>query len=171
MAAKANAATAEAEEDAGEESAAPKKKLPLKMIIIAGAALVVVAGGGTAATFWWQARKAEEAKATAGMVKPVAFLELPDLVVNLANPGSERVQFLRVKIALEVPDPAMISQIQPLMPRVLDAFQTYLRELRPSDLEGSAGVFRLKEELTRRINVAIEPARINAVLFKEFLVQ
>ena len=171
MAAKANAATAEAEEDAGEESAAPKKKLPLKTIIIAGAALVIVAGVGTAATFWWQARKAEEAKASATMVKPVSFLELPDLVVNLANPGGERSQFLRVKIALEVPDPAMIPQIQPLMPRVLDAFQTYLRELRPSDLEGSAGVYRLKEELTRRVNAAIEPARINAVLFKEFLVQ
>ena len=170
MAAKANAAIAEAEEDAGEESAAPKKKLPFKMIVMAAAALVVVAGGGTAATFWWKARKAEEAKAAA-MVKPVAFLELPDLVVNLANPGGERAQYLRVKIALEVPDPAMIPQIQPLMPRVLDAFQTYLRELRPSDLEGSAGVYRLKEELTRRVNAAIEPARINAVLFKEFLVQ
>jgi flagellar FliL protein len=77
----------------------------------------------------------------------------------------------KLKIVLEVPDQALILQIQPLMPRVMDAFQTYLRELRPNDLEGSAGLYRLKEELTRRVNAAIEPARINAVLFKELLVQ
>jgi flagellar FliL protein len=58
-----------------------------------------------------------------------------------------------------------------VMPRVMDAFQTYLRELRPADLDGSAGLYRLKEELTRRVNLAISPARINAVLFKEIVVQ
>ena len=54
---------------------------------------------------------------------------------------------------------------------VMDAFQTYLRELRPTDLDGSAGLYRLKEELTRRVNAAIAPNRINAVLFKEIVVQ
>jgi flagellar FliL protein len=57
------------------------------------------------------------------------------------------------------------------MPRVMDAFQTYLRELRATDLDGSAGLYRLKEELTRRVNAAIAPSRINAVLFKEIVVQ
>jgi flagellar FliL protein len=65
----------------------------------------------------------------------------------------------------------MAAQIQPVMPRLMDAFQTYLRELRASDLDGSAGLYRLKEELTRRVNNAIAPARINAVLFKEVVVQ
>ena len=72
---------------------------------------------------------------------------------------------------LELPDQKMIEQIQPIMPRVMDAFQTYLRELRPSDLDGSAGLYRLKEELTRRINASTSPSRINAVLFKEIVVQ
>jgi flagellar FliL protein len=53
----------------------------------------------------------------------------------------------------------------------MDAFQTYLRELRPSDLDGSAGLYRLKEELTRRVNAAISPNRVSAVLFKEIVVQ
>jgi flagellar FliL protein len=57
------------------------------------------------------------------------------------------------------------------MPRVTDIFQTYLRELRPADLTGSAGLFRLREELTRRVNVTIAPQQINAVLFKEIVVQ
>jgi flagellar FliL protein len=57
------------------------------------------------------------------------------------------------------------------MPRVMDAFQTFLREMRPSDLEGSAGLYRLRDELTRRVNVAVAPNKINAVLFKEIIVQ
>ena len=93
------------------------------------------------------------------------------MLVNLANTGSDRTQYLKVKIVLELPDQKLVEQIQPLMPRVMDAFQTYLRELRPSDLDGSAGLYRLKEELTRRVNAAIAPSRINAVLFKEIVVQ
>jgi len=75
------------------------------------------------------------------------------------------------KVVLEVTDQKMSDEIKPVMPRVMDAFQTYLRELRPTDLDGSAGLYRLKEELTRRVNAAIAPGRINAVLFKEIVVQ
>jgi flagellar FliL protein len=172
MAAKANVAAAEADADASED-AQPQKRLPRKLIVIAAAALLVVGGGATAAyvTFAGKKEKAEEAKAGAPLIKPVAFLDLPDVLVNLSNPGSDRTQYLKIKIVLEVADQALIQQIQPVLPRVMDTFQTYLRELRPTDLEGSAGLYRLKEELTRRVNAAIEPARINAVLFKELLVQ
>jgi len=93
------------------------------------------------------------------------------VLVNLANSGTDRTQYLKVKIVLELPDAALVGQIQPLMPRVMDAFQTYLRELRPTDLDGSAGLYRLKEELTRRVNVAVAPNKITAVLFKEIVVQ
>ena len=72
---------------------------------------------------------------------------------------------------LEVEDQKLVEQIKPLMPRVMDAFQTYLREMRPSDLEGSAGLYRLRDELTRRVNLAVAPSKINAVLFKEIVVQ
>jgi flagellar FliL protein len=54
---------------------------------------------------------------------------------------------------------------------VIDLFQVYLRELRPTDLEGSAGIYRLKEELLRRINLEIQPHRVSDVLFKEIIVQ
>jgi flagellar FliL protein len=65
----------------------------------------------------------------------------------------------------------MMVEIQPRMAKVIDAFQVYLRELRKSDLEGSAGIYRLKEELRRRINVAIFPAQVENILFREILVQ
>ena len=96
---------------------------------------------------------------------------MPDVLVNLSSTGSDRTQYLKVKVTLELPDQAMATLIQPVMPRLQDAFQTYLRELRPTDLDGSAGLYRLKEELTRRVNAAIAPNRINAVLFKEIVVQ
>ena len=173
MAQRANEAIADADAEADEGGAPAKKKLPIKMIAMAAAACLVVGGAGTGGYFWYAAKKKAEAEKAAltPVVKPVAFVDVPDVMVNLSNPGSDRTQYLKVKIVLEVPDQEVLKQIQPIMPRVIDAFQTYLRELRPMDLEGSAGLYRLKEELTRRINVAIEPARINAVLFKEILVQ
>ena len=54
----------------------------------------------------------------------------------------------------------------------MDTFLPYLRELRATDLDGSAGLYRPQgEELTRRVNAAIAPNHINAVLFKEIVVQ
>jgi flagellar FliL protein len=172
MAAKAKKeaeAEAEAEEDAEGEAAQPKRKLPLKLIVIAAAALLVI-GGATATFFIFTGRNHKEQRA-APSAKPVAFYELPDVMVNLASSGNDRTQYLKIKVVLELPDQTMVAQIQPLLPRVVDAFQTYLRELRITDLEGSAGLFRLRDELGRRVNVAVAPARVNAVLFKEIVVQ
>jgi len=149
-------------------TAKPKRKLPLKLIIMVAGALLLI-GGGTAAFFMLHG-KAEEQHA-AEPVKPVVFLDVPDVLVNLSNVGGEKTQYLKVKIVLELADQAMVPQVQALLPRVIDAFQTYLRELRPSDLEGSAGLYRLRDELTRRVNLAIAPGHVNAVLFKEIVVQ
>jgi flagellar FliL protein len=158
----------EAGTEDGAKPAPAKSKFSRKMIIIA-AALLLLGGGGGAAFFMF---KSKPAPVVAGpVVKPPAFLDLPDTLVNLANVGGDRPQYLKVKIVLELPDSNMIQQVQPVMPRVMDSFQTYLRELRPTDLDGSAGLYRLKEELTRRVNYAIAPNRVNAVLFKEIVVQ
>jgi flagellar FliL protein len=172
MAAKAKDAEAEAKDEAEEtegEGAQPKRKLPLKLIAIAGAGLLVLAGGGIAGYLFFHG-KAEE-KVAAPVVKPVAFFDMPEVMVNLSGAAGERVQYLKLKIVLELPDQTLGAQIQPVMPRVMDAFQTYLRELRPADLDGSGGLYRMRDELTRRINAMIAPHRINAVLFKEVVVQ
>lgn len=97
---------------------------------------------------------------------------MPELLVNMTPVPGERPQYLKIKLVLEVKDPPQEQAlIQPNIPRVMDLFQTYLREVRPNDLNGSAGMFRLKEELTRRVNVAVAPTQVSAVLFKEVLVQ
>ena len=172
MAAKAKSAEAEPKDESEEaegEGAQAKRKLPLKLIAMAGAGLLVLGGGGIAAYLVFHG-KAEE-KPAAPVVKPVAFFDLPEVMVNLSGAAGERAQYLKLKIVLELPDQTLGAQIQPVMPRVMDAFQTYLRELRPADLDGSGGLYRMRDELTRRINTMIAPHRINAVLFKEVVVQ
>jgi len=168
--AKGAEAETEIEESAEGEGAKPAaKKLPLKLIIIGATALLVLGGGGTGAYLFF-GKKAPPVS-QAAVAKPPVFLDLPDTLVNLANANAERAQYLKVKIVLELSDQTMVAQVQPVLPRVMDAFQTYLRELRPTDLDGSAGLYRLKEELTRRVNASIAPSRVNAVLFKEIVVQ
>ena len=55
--------------------------------------------------------------------------------------------------------------------RVIDQFQTYLRELRVRDLRGSAGIYRLQMELLWRVNQAAAPVEVKDVLFQEILIQ
>jgi flagellar FliL protein len=165
---KAEADEAEAGAD-GEQAAASKRKLPLKLIIMASAGLAVIVGGGTGAYLMFAGGK--DGAVAAVPTKPPAYIDVPEVLVNLSTAGSDRTQYLKVKVVLEIPDAALSPQIESTMPRVMDAFQTYMRELRPTDLDGSAGLYRLKEELTRRVNTAIAPSRITAVLFKEIVVQ
>jgi flagellar FliL protein len=171
--AKAKKAAAKSEDKGEGEDEAPaeksKFKLSRKMMMIAAGGFVVLAGGGAGGYMFLAKPKHEHAAKPAA--KPAVFVDVPDVLVNLSNSGSDRTQYLKVKIVLELPDQSLVARIQPLMPRVMDAFQTYLRELRPTDLDGSAGLYRLKEELTRRVNAAIEPNHITAVLFKEIVVQ
>ena len=150
------------------EAAPPKSKL--KLIIMVVAALAVL-GSGAAAYFLFFSHHDEERHAEAPAAKPPSFVEVPDMLVNLVGNPGERVQYLRVKIVLEVKEEKQVEAIKPSMPRVTDIFQTYMRELRPADLNGSAGLFRLKEELTRRVNAAVAPIPVSAVLFKEIVVQ
>jgi flagellar protein FliL len=166
----AEADTEDAEAQDGKEAAAPKRRFSLKLILIAvGGVVGLFALGGGGYFFFFGHHGSSAAAAT--QVKPPIFVDMPDVLVNLSSSGGDRTQYLKVKIALELPDEAVSAQIQPIMPRLLDTFQTYLRELRPTDLDGSAGLYRLKEELTRRVNASIAPNRINAVLFKEIVVQ
>ena len=172
--AKAKAAVADDIEDGEGAVEQPKRKLfalpPLKYLLIGVGALLLIGGGAGAYVFMFS-KPSEPKAAAAPVVKPAVFVDLPEVLVNLSTAGGDRPQYLKVKVVLELSDQTMINHIQPIMPRVMDAFQTYLRELRPSDLDGSAGLYRLKEELTRRVNASIAPSRINAVLFKEIVVQ
>ena len=140
-----------------------------KLIIIAAAVLVLL-GGASGGYFLFFAKKPEKVAEAPPPPKPL-FVEMPDLLVNMSTQAGERTQYLKIKVVLEVKDQVLVAQVTPNIPRMVDIFQTYLREVRPTDLNGSAGMFRLKEELTRRVNSTIAPHQVSAVLFKEILIQ
>ena len=169
-------AEAEGEEGEGKSSGGGSKKL---IIIIAGVVLLLI--GGAAAAFFMGlfypllggdeaavAAPAEDGKSVADNV--AFFHELPEIIVNLNSKGRKR-SVMKLRVSLEVASPGEIPKLEALMPRVIDNFQVYLRELRLDDLKGSAGMYRLREELLTRVNAAITPSKVRAVLFKEMLVQ
>ena len=152
------------------EGGTAAKKGKGKLIIIAAAAVIVLLAGAGLYLFL-SAGKSAEVAADAALAAPQTFIfNLPTMTVNLNN-ETDGEAFMKLTVALEVANEEMMTKIQPSMTKVIDAFQVYLRELRKSDLEGSAGIYRLKEELLRRVNVAIYPEHIESILFKEILVQ
>ena len=175
--AKSKAPKPEAEADGadgeGAEGAPKKKRSLVKTLLFFVLPAVLVLGG--AAYFFLLSGGDEHAEGEAGAQTanagpPPVFLDLPDMLVNLTGAGGERAM-LKLAVALELPDQETVAKIEPIMPRVTDNFQVFLRELRVEDLSGSAGMFRLKEELVRRVNLAVAPAVVNDVLFKEMLIQ
>jgi flagellar FliL protein len=98
------------------------------------------------------------------------FYEVPEMLVNL-NSGGRRKEFLKIRVALELNAQEDVPRIEQVIDRIIDNFTVYLRELRQEDLQGSEGIYRLREELLIRVNAATRPTRVRDVLFKEMLVQ
>lgn len=164
---------AEAEGAAGGE-AAPKKGGKKMLIIIIAAVLVLLLGGGGAAAYFMgffghKDDKHKEAEKPAAPVQ-TAYVQLPDLLVNLSSSG-RRSNFIKLKITLELEKLTDEPRVKTMQPRIIDNFQTYLRDLRLEDLQGAQGLFRLREELLIRINAAVAPAKVTDILFQEMLVQ
>lgn len=166
----------EEQEGGGGRKLSPKKiilfvLLPLLLLIGAGAGGALMLGmlGGEEPPPEVEAG-GEPVPAEPEPSAQAIFFEVPDLIVNL-NTSGRKTAFLKIKIALEVSDPGDVDVVNENLPRIVDNFQVYLRELRVEDLQGSAGMYRLREELLRRVNLAVRPARVKDVLFKEMLVQ
>ncbi|MBI1363351.1 MAG: flagellar basal body protein FliL [Proteobacteria bacterium] len=178
----------ENQESTGEAAGGKKSN---KMLIIVIVAVLLIGGAGAGGFFFLtSAKKAEEHAGeeaaaggheaapaagghnAAGGVAPnqTVFYELPEMTVNLSSQGKTG-RYLRLKVNLELARPGDVEAVERVLPRIVDDFQVYLRELRAEDLKGSAGMYRLKEALLLRANQAAQPVEINSVLFKEMLVQ
>ncbi len=158
----------------GEASVAGRKRL---LIIIVLAVLLAV-GGAAGAYFLGYldpliakltGKEKDEVAGTA-QTRESVFMDLPELLVNL-NTGGRRTSFIKIKVTLEVDKKEFVPVIEKLMPRIIDNFQVYLRELKIEALPGSIGMYRLREEMLLRVNTAAAPAQVNDVLFKEILFQ
>lgn len=102
--------------------------------------------------------------------KKKLYLNIGEFLVNL-NVTGKQPSFLKMMPTLEVVGEANKLAVEQNLPRIKDAFQTYLRELRADDLKGSAGVFRLREALLLRVNKVVAPAEVTDILFEELIVQ
>lgn len=111
-----------------------------------------------------------EESAAPAVANAPAYYELPEFLVNL-NSGTGRVSFLKMSVTLELKDKSLVPLMDANKPRIQDTFVTYLRELKPSDIQGSAGIFRLRDELMGRLNGTIEEGAVKDILFKEIIVQ
>jgi flagellar FliL protein len=156
-----------------EEGQEPKRRAlsgkKLVLFVIAPLLLLLFVGGG--AYFVFGGKKEEEhVEVAPQQARAVVYYNLPEILVNL-NAAGRRSSFLKMTISLELESAADIQRVQAVMPRIVDNMQAYLRELRAEDLRGSAGLFRLREELLARVNAAAQPAKVNDVLFQEVLVQ
>lgn len=98
------------------------------------------------------------------------FFDMPEIVANM-NATGRRASYIRLRSKLELSKPEDVAAVQAAMPRLLDLYATYLREMRPEELRGSAGTQRLREELIARASLAAAPARVTDVLFTEILLQ
>ena len=153
----------------------PPKKSKKKLIIIIAIAVLLLGGGGAAAFFMLHkgAEKKDDAVALDEKGNPInkaVYYTLPEFLVNL-NTSGKSSQFLKTTVVLEVAKQTDVPLIESSLPRLVDSINTYLRELRSSDLAGSAGIQRLREEILLRVNKAIAPVQINDVLFKDIVVQ
>ncbi len=165
--------------ESGKEAPAPVKGGKKKLLMLAGGGILLVAGGlgglyftgmldGVLKSVVGDGATEGETAGAAGD-EPV-FYELPDIIVSI-NTGERKSRYLKVRVNLELDTADDLPQIERVMPRIMDRFQVYLRELRMEDINGSAGTFRLREELLKRVSAAANPARVNDVLFVEMIVQ
>lgn len=169
----------EGSEEASESSG---RKLPIKKILIIVLPILLLVGAGAGLYFagifdglLGKGEPAAESQAAAPAEGPKAvqaavFHDLPEMLVNLQSPGRKQA-FLKIRVALELESDLDRGRVDQVLPRIVDAFQVYLRELRVEDLQGAAGMHLLREELLTRVQASVKPVKVNDVLFREMLVQ
>lgn len=152
----------------------PRKGLSGKKLVLFIILPLLLVGGGAGVyltgAFGFFGKEKKAAEEAQGTPRQAIFYNLPDLLVNL-NSNGRKTHFLKLSIAFELKNDGDAQTLQSVLPRIIDNFQVYLRELRVEDLQGAAGIQRLREELLVRVNSAIRPLAIKDVLFKEMLIQ
>jgi len=109
---------------------------------------------------------------TVGAEGDPSYYHMPKMIVNLSGAADgDRPLLLELELVLESAEAAAFDEMPAMLPRLIDQFQTFLRELRVEDLNGSAGSYRLRLELLRRFNLVMAPTKIDAVLIEGILIQ
>tara|TARA_R110002072_G_scaffold92798_3_gene206153 strand:- start:1243 stop:1800 length:558 start_codon:yes stop_codon:yes gene_type:complete len=173
------------EAEDGAEAAAKKKPGLVKLGLFIGLPVIILALGATAALMMFTGGDDEAAVVEldehgepiapadsgrhAAVEEEVFFYEIPQMQVTIQN-GSGGFAHLQISFNLEITDEHLSAELDHELPRIIDQFQGFLREMRPEDLAGSAGGYRLRLELLRRVNLVLGEDKVRAVLIDQFVV-
>ena len=178
-----------AEEEAGEEGgegAEEKKGLPIKLILIVVGVLALAGGGYFAYTNFFQEEAVEESAEkykngeeggegdgdeNAEELPPgvgVMFTMDP-FVVNLA--GSKGKRFLKVTATLELSSPEVNPEFEENLQKITDSILVLLSSKSFEDVYSVQGKFKLKDEITTRVNRFLVVGHVKDAYFTEFIVQ
>ncbi len=182
--------------DVGAEGEAPKGKLAFlknrKIVIGGAAALLLLGGGGGAAMMLMggdgkaahgdeaasgehgdeaeEEASAEEEGGGEGKEGELPLVDVPAMVVNMRSAdGTSR--YLKLRFMLEAKSAAKVDPLKAKLPAIIDAYQPFLRELRPEDVSGSAAVFRIKEEMLIRASEVAGKGMVKDVLIQDLVQQ
>ena len=156
-----------------DEGATSKKRS--RRAVVLSFLLAMIAGGGSFAAVYagfipvpgrGPAPEVAAPLNTGGEPPDVDFLPIDPLVISLNGEG--RGGHLRFKGQLEVRSDAS-SDVQKLMPRVVDVLNTYLRALEVGDLMDSGALVRLRSQMLRRIQIVTGANAVNDLLVMEFV--
>lgn len=148
----------------------PKRSRKL-LLIIAGVLALLLIGGGLGYYFLVMRHSGEEKKETeAEKAEGLVYVDVPEMIVNLRTQDGQNA-FLKINFAIAARDAAAGEEIEKQLPAIRDAMQPFLRELRPEDLAGSAAVFRIKEEMTRRAAARLGPDKIDDIMIEDLIQQ
>lgn len=152
---------------------APAKKSPLKMIIIF-VVLLALGGGGYYAyiTYFNEQAPAEEAsvESTQEEVSNLGVMfPLDPFVVNLA--GSQGKRFLKVTVSLELSAQEVHVEVKENLQKITDSILVLLSSKNFEDVYSVQGKFKLKDEITTRVNRFLVLGHIKEAYFTEFIIQ
>ena len=158
-----------------EEQTMPEEspKKPSKLPLVVGLLLAIAGGGGgffavySGMILGEESPKAPEAKEAAKLEMPdVAFVEVAPLTVSLIDGARER--HLRFRAQLETPGQYQ-SDVEKLLPRIIDVLNSYLRAVELDDLKSASALVRLRGQMLRRVQVVVGEGRVNDLLIMEFV--
>lgn len=166
--------------DLSDENDIPKAKINKKKILIFLLPVLIVVG--SIVSFYSVLNKkfstpevlpynvVQQTAAADGTAKVLIFYDLPEVSTQIKDINGEK-SFVKVKINIELSSVEDAKKVEDLMPKITDAIIAYTKELSAEEVNGSSGLYWLKEELLYRINLIVSPVNVLNLNFKNFEVQ
>lgn len=169
----------EKEKSSGEKP--PKKKSKFKLILIILVVLILLGLLGAAAYVLFLKPKsgeniAQQTAETSTVPKPVnnsqkigPLYSFETFIVNLADPGGTR--YLKISMQAELDSDKLSDEMEMRKPQIRDIILTVLSSKTYAEVSTAQGKLALKQEIIRRINLALTTGAAKSIYFTEFVSQ